>query len=136
MNNKLIPCLQKEVQPSSPSACVDEYLTDPVEVEDSKISADLRVQPANNVGQLLRCGFTGPRENIRKVNDANDGSPEDYVLMLPEQSKVNMPRSLNLVETTDYQAESSTLLVSGAENPEQYVTQVIIYENVSERKQL
>ncbi|XP_031265182.1 CRC domain-containing protein TSO1-like [Pistacia vera] len=123
VNNKLIACLQKEVQPSSPSACVDEYLTDPVEVEDSKISADLRVQPTNNVGQLLRCGFTGPRENIRKVNDANNGNPEDYVLMLPEQSRVNMPSSLNLVETADYQAESSTLPVSGAENPEQHVTQ-------------
>ncbi|KAJ4718322.1 Tesmin/TSO1-like CXC domain-containing protein isoform 1 [Melia azedarach] len=37
----LIPCSRKELQSSSPSGCIDEYLIDPGEVEDRKNSDGL-----------------------------------------------------------------------------------------------
>ncbi|KAK2651511.1 hypothetical protein Ddye_011367 [Dipteronia dyeriana] len=93
-NAILIPCLEsleKAVQSGSPSGCVDEYLTDPVEVEDCTNSAGSHVRQPNNLNRLLQFRYTVPKETIPKVNDGNS---EDCKIMLPDQAK-----SVDLIET-------------------------------------
>ncbi|KAL5758163.1 hypothetical protein ACOSP7_020774 [Xanthoceras sorbifolium] len=143
-NALLVPCLEKEVHCCSPSGGVEEYLTDPVEVEDFTNSVDSHVQQANNLHRLLQFSFNAPKETIPKVNYANDGNSEDYMLMFPDQAKADPPlSSLDLVETAvdqkdterfdgsleltsknvNDQVESNLLLVSRTQHHEQYMAQ-------------
>ncbi|KAK3219552.1 hypothetical protein Dsin_013522 [Dipteronia sinensis] len=138
-NAFLIPCLEsleKEVQSCSPSGCVDEYLTDPVEVEDCKNSAGSHVRQPNNLNRLLQFSYTVPKETIPKVNDGNS---EDCKIMLPDPAK-----PMDLIETAvderdterfdgpleltsktvNDQVESNLLLVSRTQHYEQYLAQI------------
>ncbi|KAK9229297.1 hypothetical protein WN944_022258 [Citrus x changshan-huyou] len=142
MSTVLVPCIQKELQSCSPSGCVDDYLTDPVEVEGCSNSNELCVQPAKNVSKLSSSGFNSPTITSPKVNGANDRNSEDFMHMLPDQAEEDPLRSLALFETAIEQrdaesfdgshkltptekadqVESNAFLLSSAQHYEQYVS--------------
>lgn len=146
MSTALVPCIQKELQSCSPSGCVDDYLTDPVEVEGCSNSNELCVQPAKNVSKLPSSGFNAPTVTSTKVNGANDRNSEDFLHMLPDEAEEDPLRSLVLFETaTDErdterfdssheltptekadQVESNMFLLSSVQHYEQYVSWVRI----------
>ncbi|KAK9232192.1 hypothetical protein WN943_022437 [Citrus x changshan-huyou] len=146
MSTVLVPCMQKELQSCSPSGCVDDYLTDPVEVEGCSNSNELCVQPAKNVSKLSSSGFNSPTITSPKVNGANDRNSEDFMHMLPDQAEQDPLRSLALFETAIEQrdaesfdgshkltptekadqVESNTFLLSSAQHYEQYVSRASV----------
>ncbi|XP_024037153.1 protein tesmin/TSO1-like CXC 3 isoform X1 [Citrus sinensis] len=108
MSTVLVPCMQKELQSCSPSGCVDDYLTDPVEVEGCSNSNELCVQPAKNVSKLSSSGFNSPTITSPKVNGANDRNSEDFMHMLPDQAEQDPLRSLALFETAIEQRDAES----------------------------
>ncbi|KAH9714893.1 hypothetical protein KPL71_020818 [Citrus sinensis] len=108
MSTVLVPCIQKELQSCSPSGCVDDYLTDPVEVEGCSNSNELCVQPAKNVSKLSSSGFNSPTITSPKVNGANDRNSEDFMHMLPDQAEEDPLRSLALFETAIEQRDAES----------------------------
>ncbi|KAH9666531.1 hypothetical protein KPL70_020671 [Citrus sinensis] len=151
MSTVLVPCMQKELQSCSPSGCVDDYLTDPVEVEGCSNSNELCVQPAKNVSKLSSSGFNSPTITSPKVNGANDRNSEDFMHMLPDQAEQDPLRSLALFETAIEQrdaesfdgshkltptekadqVESNTFLLSSAQHYEQYVSRATHFDEKS-----
>lgn len=95
-----IPNFEKEFRSCTRSGCVDGCLTEPVVVEDSMNSADLGLQPDNEVPQLLTSGFTAPNETITNVK-ALDRTTDVRALMSSDQAAENRPSSsLTLVDST------------------------------------
>ncbi|KAL9460345.1 hypothetical protein AB3S75_003536 [Citrus x aurantiifolia] len=108
MSTVLVPCIQKELQSCSPSGCVDDYLTDPVEVEGCSNSNELCAQTAKNVSKLSSSGFNSPTITSPKVNGANDRNSEDFMHMLPDQAEEDPLRSLALFETAIEQRDAES----------------------------
>ncbi|GLU22128.1 hypothetical protein SLE2022_382240 [Rubroshorea leprosula] len=108
LNSGLIPCSQKEVQSGSPSGCVDQYLTDPAEVE-IKDDAKGCVKPtAADSSQLLQRDFTGSEVTTEKDN-ADGSNAVVRAQTLPDLAEKNLPsESLNLVQTSDEKAHDET----------------------------
>ncbi|KAH9714900.1 hypothetical protein KPL71_020818 [Citrus sinensis] len=124
MSTVLVPCIQKELQSCSPSGCVDDYLTDPVEVEGCSNSNELCVQPAKNVSKLSSSGFNSPTITSPKVNGANDRNSEDFMHMLPDQAEEDPLRSLALFETAIEQRDAESFDGSHKLTPTEKADQV------------
>ncbi|KAH9666530.1 hypothetical protein KPL70_020671 [Citrus sinensis] len=124
MSTVLVPCMQKELQSCSPSGCVDDYLTDPVEVEGCSNSNELCVQPAKNVSKLSSSGFNSPTITSPKVNGANDRNSEDFMHMLPDQAEQDPLRSLALFETAIEQRDAESFDGSHKLTPTEKADQV------------
>lgn len=95
------PSFEKEVQLSSASGCIDEYLADPK--VDCTNSAGLHLKPANDVSQLLRSGITVSKESNTEVHEVIDGSTKNEALTSSSQAEENMP-SRELIESTTNQS--------------------------------
>ncbi|GAY60047.1 hypothetical protein CUMW_199090 [Citrus unshiu] len=129
MSTVLVPCIQKELQSCSPSGCVDDYLTDPVEVEGCSNSNELCVQPAKNVSKLSSSGFNSPTITSPKVNGANDRNSEDFMHMLPDQAEEDPLRSLALFETAIEQRDAESFDGSHKLTPTEKADQNVMLQN-------
>ncbi|XP_024037152.1 protein tesmin/TSO1-like CXC 3 isoform X1 [Citrus clementina] len=129
MSTVLVPCMQKELQSCSPSGCVDDYLTDPVEVEGCSNSNELCVQPAKNVSKLSSSGFNSPTITSPKVNGANDRNSEDFMHMLPDQAEQDPLRSLALFETAIEQRDAESFDGSHKLTPTEKADQNVMLQN-------
>ncbi|KAF3450838.1 hypothetical protein FNV43_RR06927 [Rhamnella rubrinervis] len=116
-----IPSFEKEIQSDTHSGSVDEYLTEPMGLEDSMNSADI--------------GFTATKETITKVVSL-DGNTENQAITLTDQAAENLPSGSvdwrdnkkvkeNFPEFMSEKDESDINedLLSGALNCEQHATQ-------------
>ncbi|GAV65987.1 CXC domain-containing protein [Cephalotus follicularis] len=100
LKDGLIASYQKEIQLSSPSSvCVDDYLADAVDLEDSINPANLCVQPTIGAPQFA------------KVEEANDNKTRDVVKTCSVRAEEDLTvQSMNMVETTDNQESYNEVL--------------------------
>ncbi|KAJ4969456.1 hypothetical protein NE237_016157 [Protea cynaroides] len=98
-----------QVQPCSPSRCIDEYLADPVDTEDGVKSIDLAnlcMKQSNEVPEALECS-SSLKENIIEVHDninTKEGSDTGCVAASQtslEQAEGEVPEKLLFLDNPD-----------------------------------